>query len=119
MVLFRWTDLIKSRDLIKSQAGLGIGGVILVAFSVAGGLGCSALVSSSEVLCSMGICIKFNASTTQILPFLAMGMGVNAIFMMTYTYADMLESATVPQEVRIFYIKSIMGFRVVTFPDKM
>lgn len=42
-------------DVIQSQAGVGVAGVLLVALSIAAGLG----------ICSV-IGIKFNASTTQV-----------------------------------------------------
>ena len=79
--------------MVRSQAGLGISGVILVAITVAAGLGLSALIG-----------IPFNASTTQILPFLALGMGVNAMFLMTDTYAELLESTTLPEEVSLKFL---------------
>ena len=48
-------SLLKRTDAIRSQAGVGVAGVLLVALSVAAGLG----------LCS-AIGISFNASTTQV-----------------------------------------------------
>ena len=48
-----------ARCRIASQAGLGVSGVLLTCLSVAAGLGLSALLG-----------IPFNASTTQIVPFL-------------------------------------------------
>ena len=48
--LFRWNDP------VRSQAGVGFGGVLLVTITVAAGLGFCALLG-----------IAFNASTTQVI----------------------------------------------------
>jgi hypothetical protein len=85
LALFKWTDL------VKSQSGLGITGVLLVTITVAGGLGCCAIIG-----------LTFNASTTQILPFLSLGLGVNAMFLLTHTYSDICGS-DIPHEVRFSY----------------
>ena len=62
--------------------------MLLVSITVAGGLGCCAIIG-----------IAFNASTTQIIPFLALGLGVNAMFLMTHTYAEICGSGSIPLEV--------------------
>lgn len=62
---------------MRSQAGVGIAGVILVSITVAAGLGFCALLG-----------IAFNASTTQIVPFLALGLGVDDMFLITSSYAE-------------------------------
>ena len=66
---------------MRSQSGLGIAGVLLVAITVAAGLGFCALIG-----------IVFNASTTQIVPFLALGLGVDNMFLLTHTYAQSWDS---------------------------
>ena len=63
--------------MVRSQAALGIAGVILVTLTVAGGLGLCALLG-----------LTFNASTTQIVPFLALGLGVDAMFLLAHTHAE-------------------------------
>ena len=93
LVLYSWSNS------VKSQAGLGLSGVFLVIITVAGGLGASALIG-----------IPFNPSTTQILPFIALGTGVNAMFIMTQTYAELLQSAVLPEEVRFFMGTRNLGF---------
>nr|CAD7410068.1 unnamed protein product [Timema poppensis] len=75
MVLLRWYDP------VRSQAGVGVAGVMLVSMTVAAGLGFCALLG-----------IAFNASTTQIVPFLALGLGVDDMFLIVHTYAE--EEAT-------------------------
>ena len=85
LVLYCWSNS------VKSQAGLGLSGVFLVIITVGGGLGASALIG-----------IPFNPTTTQILPFIALGTGVNAMFIMTQTYAELLQSAVLPEEVSFF-----------------
>ena len=82
--MFRWTDV------VRSQSGLGVCGVILVTLSVASGLGLSALLG-----------IAFNAATSQIVPFLALGLGVDAMFLLAHNYAELLHPESgVAQEVR-------------------
>jgi patched 1 protein len=71
LALFRWSDV------VRSQAALGLSGVLLVTLTVSGGLGLCALLG-----------LTFNASTTQIVPFLALGLGVDAMFLLTHTYAE-------------------------------
>ena len=82
ITLYNWTDK------VRSHAGLGIAGVILVAVSIAAGLGIAALVG-----------ITFNASTTQIVPFLSLGLGVDAVFLLVHTFT--LQTPTnIPAKVR-------------------
>ena len=68
--LYRWTDG------VRSQAGLGLAGVLLVAMNVGAGLGLAALIG-----------IHFNAATTQIVPFLALGLGVDSMFLLIHTFS--------------------------------
>ncbi len=90
LVLFRWTDV------VRSQSGLGVGGVLLVGATVAAGLGLCA---------SLGL--RFNAATSQVLPYLAMGLGVDAVFLMVRAYAERLVAPDAPYEVRdFFFLKS-------------
>lgn len=72
IVLLRW------KDTVRSQAGVGIAGVMLICATVAAGLGFCALLG-----------IPFNAATTQIVPFLALGLGVHDMFLLTHTYAEL------------------------------
>lgn len=51
---------------------------MLVCATVAAGLGFCALLG-----------IPFNAATTQIVPFLALGLGVHDMFLLTHTYAEL------------------------------
>uniref|UniRef100_A0A8C4JWW6 Patched 1 n=1 Tax=Dromaius novaehollandiae TaxID=8790 RepID=A0A8C4JWW6_DRONO len=68
LTMLRW-------DCAKSQGAVGLAGVLLVALSVAAGLG----------LCSL-IGISFNAATTQVLPFLALGVGVDDVFLLAHAF---------------------------------
>ncbi|GLH01274.1 Protein patched [Gryllus bimaculatus] len=77
MLLYAGVSLFRWHDPVRSQAGIGIAGVILVSITVAAGLGFCALLG-----------IAFNASTTQIVPFLALGLGVDDMFLLTHTYAE-------------------------------
>ena len=82
LTLFNWIDV------VKSQSGLGLSGVLLVTLTVAGGLGCCALID-----------IPFNAITTQVIPVWVVCMGINPIFIMTQTYTEICNS-NIPMEVR-------------------
>uniref|UniRef100_A0A8D9BH04 Protein patched n=1 Tax=Cacopsylla melanoneura TaxID=428564 RepID=A0A8D9BH04_9HEMI len=76
MIIYVAMALVKYWDPVKSQAGVGILGCLLISFSILAGLG----------FCSM-LGIPFNASTTQIVPFLALGLSVDDMFLITKTFA--------------------------------
>ncbi|XP_064605910.1 protein patched homolog 1-like [Liolophura sinensis] len=85
MVVYACVSLLRWNDAVNSQSTVGILGVLLVALSVAAGLGmCSALG------------ISFNASTTQIIPFLALGLGVDDMFLIAHTYSENFRSSNIP-----------------------
>lgn len=71
LVLVRW------KEPVNGQGGVGIAGVLLIVISTGAGLGLCALLG-----------IAFNAATTQIVPFLALGLGVDHIFILTHAYAS-------------------------------
>ncbi|EDO48180.1 predicted protein, partial [Nematostella vectensis] len=78
MVLYAGWSLKRWTNGVQSHGGLGVAGVILVTLSVVAGMG----------LCSF--CgIAFNAASTQVLPFLALGLGVDDMFLIAHTYAAM------------------------------
>jgi len=64
-------------DSVRSQTGAGVAGVFLVALTAAAGLGFCALLG-----------IAFNAATTQIIPFLALALGVNGMLFLLHTYSE-------------------------------
>ena len=66
--------------MTRSQAGLAIGGVLLVIGTVAGGLGLCALIPLTQ---------NFNAITTQVLPFIALAIGVNSMFSFVHVYYEL------------------------------
>uniref|UniRef100_A0A8C7I4W0 Patched 2 n=1 Tax=Oncorhynchus kisutch TaxID=8019 RepID=A0A8C7I4W0_ONCKI len=70
VTMLRW-------DCAKSQGAVGLAGVLLVALSVAAGLG----------LCSL-LGLSFNAVTTQVLPFLALGIGVDDMFLLAHSFTE-------------------------------
>ncbi|PWA25157.1 hypothetical protein CCH79_00005285 [Gambusia affinis] len=70
VTMLRW-------DCARSQGAVGLAGVLLVALSVAAGLG----------LCSL-IGLSFNAATTQVLPFLALGIGVDDMFLLAHSFTE-------------------------------
>nr|Q98864.1 RecName: Full=Protein patched homolog 1; Short=PTC1; Short=Patched 1 [Danio rerio]CAA67386.1 patched protein [Danio rerio] len=70
VTMLRW-------DCAKSQGAVGLAGVLLVALSVAAGLG----------LCSL-LGLSFNAATTQVLPSLALGIGVDDMFLLGHSFTE-------------------------------
>ena len=79
--MFRWSDL------VRSQSGLGVAGVLLVILTIGPGLGLCALVG-----------IHFNASTSHIVPYLALGLGVDAMFILAHSYSEQWDSI-IPDQV--------------------
>lgn len=71
VTLMRW------KDPIKGQSAVGIAGVLLIGMATAAGLGLCAVLGRA-----------FNAATTQVVPFLALGLGVDHIFILTHAYAE-------------------------------
>uniref|UniRef100_A0A3Q2YC48 Patched 1 n=1 Tax=Hippocampus comes TaxID=109280 RepID=A0A3Q2YC48_HIPCM len=82
LTMLRW-------DCAKSQGAVGLAGVLLVTLSVAAGLG----------LCSL-LGITFNAATTQVLPFLALGVGVDDIFLLAHAFSETGQNKRIPFEDR-------------------
>uniref|UniRef100_A0A4W3I8N5 Patched 2 n=1 Tax=Callorhinchus milii TaxID=7868 RepID=A0A4W3I8N5_CALMI len=82
VTMLRW-------DCSKSQGAVGLAGVLLVALSVASGLG----------LCSL-LGISFNAATTQVLPFLALGIGVDDMFLLAHAFTETGQNTNIPFKVR-------------------
>ncbi|CAD7011873.1 unnamed protein product [Ceratitis capitata] len=76
-VFYAFCTLIRWKDPVKGQSSVGVAGVLLIGFSTAAGLGLCALLG-----------IVFNAASTQVVPFLALGFGVDHIFMLTAAYAE-------------------------------
>ncbi|KAK3091489.1 hypothetical protein FSP39_020198 [Pinctada imbricata] len=85
MLFYACVSLLRWNNAVQSQSGIGIAGVILVALSVAAGLG----------ICSL-LGIVFNASTTQIVPFLALGLGVDDMFLIAHTYSENAMNKHIP-----------------------
>uniref|UniRef100_A0A0K2T4G9 Protein patchedlike [Bombus terrestris] n=2 Tax=Lepeophtheirus salmonis TaxID=72036 RepID=A0A0K2T4G9_LEPSM len=103
MVIYTCITLFRCGDVLLSLAGLGLGGVILVTFTVVGGLGLSALLG-----------IPYNAYTIQIIPFLALGLGVDSIFLLASNYRESLESnEDIHTEDRIGEVLSRAGMSVL------
>lgn len=75
-------------DAVQSHAGVGIAGIILVSVTVAAGLGVCALLR-----------LPFNAATTQIIPFIALGLGVDDMFVMAYSFAETSAAAHIKYQV--------------------
>lgn len=87
-MVYACLSLARLSDSVKSAAGLGLAGVLLVTASVAAGLGFCALLG-----------LPFNASTTQVLPFLALGLGVDDMFLLAHTFLDTADNTLIPYQV--------------------
>ncbi|KAF0297659.1 Protein patched [Amphibalanus amphitrite] len=87
MLVYGFFSLVRWSDPVRSQGGLGVAGVLLVTLSVTAGLGLCGLAG-----------IPSNASTTQIIPFLALGLGVDDMFLLALTYSTTDLSHTPPQD---------------------
>ena len=92
MMLYSMVSLYRWSDKVRSQAGLGLAGVVLVAITVAAGMGLAALIG-----------ISFNAASTQIVPFLALGLGVDSMFLLIHTFAQQT-NLDIPYKVSRSYI---------------
>ncbi|CAG9539576.1 unnamed protein product, partial [Cercopithifilaria johnstoni] len=62
---------------VNSSVGLSIVGVFLVTYASISGLGISSYLG-----------VHFNAATTQIVPFLTLGLGVDDMFLLLHNYKD-------------------------------
>lgn len=65
------------KDPIQGQMAVVFAGVLLIGMATAAGLGLCALLGRA-----------FNAGTTQVVPFLAVGLGVDHIFVLTHAYGE-------------------------------
>uniref|UniRef100_A0A8C0ILQ9 Patched 2 n=1 Tax=Chelonoidis abingdonii TaxID=106734 RepID=A0A8C0ILQ9_CHEAB len=90
VTMLRW-------DCSKSQGAVGLAGVLLVALSVASGLG----------LCSL-LGISFNAATTQVLPFLALGIGVDDMFLLAHAFTETTLRPVSPQAAVVVVFNFVM-----------
>lgn len=77
ILIYTGLTLYRFKDRVNSQSGVGVAGVLLIGVTTAAGLGLCALLG-----------IAFNAATTQVVPFLALGLGVDHIFILTHAYGD-------------------------------
>ena len=98
--LYRWTDG------VRSQAGLGLAGVLLVAMNVSAGLGLAALIG-----------IHFNAATTQIVPFLALGLGVDSMFLLIHTFSLQTQMDISYQVGNVFLLSTLSGGPSRSYPE--
>jgi patched 1 len=88
--------LVQFEDVIRSQSGVGLGGVILVGLTVSAGLGLCAVLG-----------LPFNASTIQIVPFLALGLGMSDLFLLLQAYAEQSPNHGKPEVNHIFLHNNI------------
>ncbi|PAV61734.1 hypothetical protein WR25_11154 isoform D [Diploscapter pachys] len=66
---------------IQSNVALAIVGVIIVTFCSISGLGFSTLLG-----------INFNAATTQVVPFLSLGLGIDDMFLLLHNYDEIINT---------------------------
>ncbi|GBP11019.1 Protein patched [Eumeta japonica] len=100
MLIYVAITLIQWKDSVRSQVSVGVAGILLLSISVAAGLGLCALIG-----------IPFNASSTQIVPFLVLGLGVQDMFLLTHTYVE--QAGDVPREERTGLVLKKSGLSVL------
>ncbi|RWS17150.1 protein patched-like protein, partial [Dinothrombium tinctorium] len=97
--------LANCEDRVNSQSFLGMLGVLLIALSISAGLGFCAIIR-----------LPFNASTTQIIPFLAIGLGMDALFLLSHTYAENVDEEINFEEITGECLKQIgSGILITSF----
>jgi predicted RND superfamily exporter protein len=82
MMVYSGVAFINIKSGIKSKANVGVVGVLLVMISCLAGLGFSSLCG-----------LPFNPTTTQVLPFLVLGLGVDDMFVMAHTFFSIFNQA--------------------------
>ncbi|EEC01563.1 patched-2 protein, putative, partial [Ixodes scapularis] len=87
MMGYAWVVLWRPLDPPGSRGLLGALGVLLAVGAVGAGLGLCALLG-----------LPFNAATTRVLPFLALGLGLDNLFLLAHAYEDAAKARIPPQE---------------------
>ncbi|CAN7942113.1 unnamed protein product [Ixodes hexagonus] len=87
MMGYAWLVLWRPLDPLGSRGLLGALGVLLAMGAVGAGLGLCALLG-----------LPFNAATTQVLPFLALGLGLDNLFLLAHAYEDAAKARIPPHE---------------------
>ena len=82
VTLYRWNGV------VRSQSAVGIAGVFLVCLGVPSGLGLCALIG-----------VTFNAVTSQTVPLFILGIGVDSMFVLAHTYAELIAGEGIDREV--------------------
>lgn len=112
LTMLRW-------DCAKSQGAVGLAGVLLVTLSVAAGLGLCSLIGisfnaattqvqhqnfctkmySNCILLQKGWCLLAFPVCAQVLPFLALGVGVDDVFLLAHAFSETGQNRRIPFEV--------------------
>jgi hypothetical protein len=82
MALYAGIAFINIRAIVKSRVNVGLMGVVFVILAVVSGLGLSTLFG-----------LKLNPTTTQVVPFLVLGLGVDDMFVMAHTFFHTFDEA--------------------------
>ncbi|PFX16832.1 Protein patched-like 2 [Stylophora pistillata] len=101
MLIYACITLKRWCEPIRSHGALGFVGVLLVTLSVAAGLGFSALCG-----------ITFNAASTQVLPFLALGLGVDDMFLLAHSYSTLIRRGDIRHMEEVGYCLGTTGVSV-------
>uniref|UniRef100_A0A1B6DUL2 SSD domain-containing protein n=1 Tax=Clastoptera arizonana TaxID=38151 RepID=A0A1B6DUL2_9HEMI len=102
LLIYAGMSLLKWQEPVKSQSALGFAGIILVFVTVAAGLGFCAVLG-----------IAFNATSTQLVPFITLGLCVDDMFLLTHIYARQVSSESHPDE-QIGVLLKKTGLTVLT-----
>ncbi|XP_031550501.1 protein patched homolog 1-like [Actinia tenebrosa] len=101
MLIYSGLTLKKWNNAVQSQGALGVAGVVLVTVAVVSGLGFCTFCG-----------IAFNASSTQVLPFLALGLGVDDMFLLAHTYASISERGEIHPSDQVGYTLGRTGVSI-------
>ena len=89
-LLYCGVTLYRRNGVVRSQAAVGIAGVFLVGLGISSGLGLCALIG-----------VTFNAITSQTVPLLILGIGVDSMFVLAHTYAELIAGEGIDREVSV------------------
>ena len=87
-LLYTVATLFRRDGVVRSQAAVGIAGVLIVGLGISSGLGLCALIG-----------VPFNAITSQVVPQFILGIGVNSMYLLVHNYAEIIAGEGVDREV--------------------
>uniref|UniRef100_A0AC35FVD7 SSD domain-containing protein n=1 Tax=Panagrolaimus sp. PS1159 TaxID=55785 RepID=A0AC35FVD7_9BILA len=89
---------------IQSATLIAILGVLLITFSSIAGLGLSSMIG-----------VNFNAATTQIVPFLTLGLGIDDMFLLLHNYQELYLYSVRKNEIGVLLKETGMSICITSF----